>query len=164
MERTRNRKFKHEFWERDPDCCEALKELYPGSTVSLVGDSFALLQNLPVHKLFEYDLVFLDPTAMTAKKEGLWEIWKKLAEADVQNMWFVDSAISKIWLHTATYSRFFDEDVKDIGDYFNAYNRKLQALGLELCDLCREGTVVYGVVRPNRDEMDSAPQIVDLRG
>jgi len=156
MDKTIKDDLNHEFWERDQNCCDALKILYPKSPVYQVNDSFALLAE-PRSDFRHYGLVFIDPTAMTCKKEKLWDVWKNMANNEVQNLWFVDSAISKIWLHTRTYSEFYEDSVYNIQDYFRCYNDKLNKLGLKIVDLCREGTVVYGVVKPV-----SAPQPVNL--
>lgn len=163
MEKTLGRKLSHSFWERDENCCDALRVLYPNAEVFHVVDSFRVMRNSGVPPLKGYDVVFLDPTAMTCKKEDLWDIYAMLAEAEVPNIWFVDSAISKIWLHLKTYSEFFGEEVKNINDYFRAYNNKLGLMGLEIKDLCREGTVVYGVVGEYSEGGADVPDIIDLR-
>jgi hypothetical protein len=93
-------------------------------------------------------------------------VWKRLADAGTPNIWFVDSAISKIWLHTKTYTEFFAHPVTDIKSYFEAYNLRLVELGLCIQDLCREGTVVYGTVQPYDSGVSDkliTPEIVDLR-
>jgi hypothetical protein len=163
MERTLGRQLLHEFWERDLECVKALKELYPGSAVYTCHDSFRVLPNKEAGFFGKYDLVFLDPTAMTCKKEYLWEIYDVLSNDEVQNIWFVDSAISKIWLHLETYSKFFDARVESIGDYFREYDRLLQQIGYKIVDLCREGTVVYGVVQVAKKGEIETPPIIDLR-
>lgn len=163
MEQTLGQKFNHTFWERDTYCVEALQKLYPTCQVSKVGDSFKLLASMPKGSFDQYDLVYIDPTAMTCKKEGLWDVWAAMERDKVPYMWFVDSAISKIWLHTKTYTEFFGEAVLNIDDYFAAYDRKLRSMGLQILDLCREGTVVYGIVSACQASPEYPLPIHDLR-
>lgn len=162
MEKTLKRELTHEFWERDQECINALRTLYPHSEVLHTHDSFVRLKAAVPESLQGYDVLFLDPTAMTVKKDGLWPIWRKIAQADITYTWFVDSAISKWWLHTKTYSEFFGTPITDINTYFRAYDDLLRQQGLQILDLCREGTVVYGVV----SAIQASPEpleILDLR-
>lgn len=147
MNKTLGGEITHDFWERDKNCCIALRELFPNALVMEVRDSFKQLIYLPASMLEKYDLVLLDPTAMTAKKENLWPVWEKLASSGIRHVWFVDSAISKIWLHTQTYTAFFSGKVENIHDYFDQYDARLKKLGYGIRHLCREGTVVYGCVQ-----------------
>lgn len=163
MDATLGRRLVHEFWERDPDCVAALRGLRPTSVVCQVTDSFTTLLRTNKGDFVHYDLVFLDPTAMTAKKEGLWGVWTRLAEDQVENVWFVDSAISKVWLHLKTYSEFFGEPVANIQDYFRGYARMLGQRGYTIVDLCREGTVVYGTVKRSQPGVVGNLAITDLR-
>lgn len=163
MDKTANKQFDHSFWERDEECCKALKQLYPESGVFQVKDSFQWLINNGPGFYDQYDIVYLDPTAMTCKKEHLWGIYNTIAQSKVKYIWFVDSAISKIWLHTKTYSEFFGNPVFDIRTYFIEYNQKLREYGLEIADLTREGTVVYGVVQKKGILAELTPEIIDLR-
>ena len=163
MEVTLGRSLAHEFWERDAECCKALRELYPKSEIARVTDSFELILAKAPQAIQGYDVVYLDPTAMTAKKEHLWDVYKKLADVSTTYIWFVDSAISKWWLHTKTYTEFFGEQVAGMDTYFKAYDTKLRTLGLQIIDLCREGTVVYGVVSALQATPEYPLPIVDLR-
>lgn len=163
MDKTAKKEFVHSFWERDAECCKALQHLYPESGVFSVKDSFQWLHRNNAGFFDQFDIVYLDPTAMTCKKEHLWAIYNTLAQSKVKYIWFVDSAISKIWLHTKTYSEFFGNPVSNIDMYFIEYNSKLRELGLEILDLTREGTVVYGVVGKKGIFPSPTPLIVDLR-
>ena len=172
MDRTLGKELHHAFWERDKDCCDALKEMFngegkPAVYVAHTRDSFADLAAIKSRFFDQYDLIYIDPTAMTVKKELLWDVWANLSASTCPNFWFVDSAMSKIWLHTKTYSEFFGSPVADINDYFRLYNARLWTMGLKIVDLCREGTVVYATVqRKSRSDGDGqpiTPCIIDLR-
>lgn len=159
MDRTLKRSLIHAFWERDPNCAKYLAENYGNvGNVLQVNDSF---KSLLEHDLRPYGFVFLDPTAMTVKKEGLWDCWRHLARSEVKYVWFVDSAISKIWLHLKTYSDFFGGEVTSIREYFYQYHLRLSSLGYGIVDLSREGTVVYGLAQFGAK--NPTPEIEDLR-
>jgi hypothetical protein len=117
----------------------------------LVKDSFDQLMHPDVY-LENYDCLHLDITAMTCKMPRLWEVYKKATTAGMPLIWFVDSAISKYWLHKKTYTDFYGVPINDMRDYFIAYNDRLRKMGYHIDCLYREGTVCYGMITPGRGE------------
>ena len=150
---------RHHFMERDSVCCQYLRE--QGRSVYQVHDSYEELLKMDL----PYDLVMMDQSAATCKEPLIWQVYERLAkEPQVKHLWLNDSACSKLWLHTGSYSNFFGEEILWLSDYLRAYTRKLNVMGWVVDYVMRRDSMMYMVVNRGTAREDDPPvRIIDLR-
>ena len=112
----------HIIGDIDADCAAQLTELFAGDDhVSVVQvDAKETMGLVPAQ------LAVLDFAYATIKHHGEWP-WARVVEAKPRYIVFADTALRRLGLHRALYSRLFGSPIVTHEDYVHAYSRYLWA-------------------------------------
>ena len=143
-----------EFWDRDPDCVQWLRENW--HNVSQVDDSISRLLD-PSVNLAPYDWIIFDLSVCTIKTKGVKDCWKRFGELFKYNrlkaVWLTDTACHKVHLNGRSYAKDFGYDTFTSESYLRAYDEViLRPQGMCIRQAMREAGSFYAMITAERPE------------
>jgi len=154
IEQVCNWEVQQDFWERDPDCVQWLREHW--HNVIHVQDSIKWLLK-PEVDLSEWDWIIFDLSVSTIKTKGVKECWKRFGElfrqGSLKAVWLTDTACHKVHLNGRSYAKDFGYDTFTSESYLRAYDEViLRPQGMCIRQAMREAGSFYAMITAERPE------------